>query len=78
MAAVPTHLTDVDDLPAGARPLRAGDRVHLPSRSGTAETEAWDGHGVANNRSGGTVPDAPTRRSASPPCGRHCEPTEGS
>ncbi len=78
MAAVPSHLTDVDDLPAGARPLRAGDRVRPPSRSGTAETEAWDGRGVADNRSGVTVPDAPTRRGASPPCGRHCEPTEGS
>lgn len=77
MTANPTHLTDVDDLPAGARPLRAGDRVRLPSRSGTAGTEAWDGHGVTNNRSGVTVPDAPTRRNASPPCGRHCELTEG-
>ena len=41
LPAVPTYLTDVDDPPAGARPLRAGDRVHLRARCGTAEVEAW-------------------------------------
>ena len=41
LPAVPTYLTDVDEPPAGARPLRAGDRVHLRARGGTAEAEAW-------------------------------------
>ena len=41
MSAVFTYLTDVDEPPADARPLRAGDRVHLRTRGGTAETEAW-------------------------------------
>ena len=40
MLAVPTYLTGVGDL-TGVHPLRVGDRVHLRSRSGTVETEAW-------------------------------------
>jgi hypothetical protein len=41
MPEVPTYLTGVGDLPTGVHPLRVGDRVHLRSRSGTVETEAW-------------------------------------
>jgi hypothetical protein len=41
LSAVFTYLTDIDEPPADARPLRAGDRVHLRARSGTAEAEAW-------------------------------------
>lgn len=46
--AVPTYLylTDVDNPPAGARPLGAGDRVHQRARGGTAETEAWSECGL--------------------------------
>jgi hypothetical protein len=41
LSAVFTYLTDMDEPPAGARPLSAGDRVHLRARGGTVETEAW-------------------------------------
>ena len=50
MSAVFTYLTEVDERPAGARPLRAGDRVHLRARGGTAEAEAWSECGLRLGR----------------------------
>ena len=46
MSAVFTYLTDVDEPPSGARPLRVGDRVHLRASGGTAEAEAWSECGL--------------------------------